>query len=81
MDCAVSRVVGSIGGAQCLGTVALAHGQITFHGRFEFELAHLGSFEAAITGGSGEYLGAVGTVVLSNNSLASLTSDVTIRLR
>ncbi len=64
--------------AQCLATLDLPNGQITVHGTFVGETS---DFTFAVTGGTGDYTGAGGTIRIQDNGEQDSPTHYTIQLR
>ncbi len=64
--------------AQCLATLDLANGQITVHGTFVGETS---DFTFAVTGGTGDYTGAGGTIRIQDNEEEDSPTHYTIQFR
>jgi hypothetical protein len=64
--------------SQCLATFDLPNGQITVHGTF---VGDTSDFTFAVTGGTGDYTGAGGTVRIQDDQAEGSPALYTIRLR
>ena len=62
---------------QCLATLDLPNGQITVQG----VIRDTPDFTLAVTGGTGDYTGAGGTITVDESEGESAPSNITIRLR
>ncbi len=79
-DCVFVRVEGSVPTIDCVASVTLPGGQITFHGRAKVAPGTQ-TANAAVTGGTGSYRTARGEATLTVSGTGTLGGDVTIRLR
>lgn len=84
IECVVTRVTkakGKVTGvaSQCLATLDLRRaGQITAQGLNTFRSSSGSSFDLAVTGGTGRYLGAAGTLTVRSTS--ATTSKLVVKL-